>query len=87
MKYFILYVSQSQDFTHELYVKSKSMEHLLMQIERYADGCLSTSKGSIQTINIASIFAREVEPSQTHLKKNEFAIINDNKSYSAKYFE
>ncbi|MDQ0415663.1 hypothetical protein [Mesobacillus stamsii] len=87
MKYFILYVSHSQDFTQELYVKTKSMEHLLMQIERYADGYLSTSKGSIHTINVASIFAREVEPSQIPLKKNQFATINENKSYSTKDLE
>ena len=82
MKFFILYISYSHDFTQELYIKSKSMEHLLERIGRYTNGCLATSQGNIYTKQVLSIYAREINLSQLRLNKTKFATINENKSYS-----
>ncbi|WP_213370132.1 hypothetical protein [Mesobacillus boroniphilus] len=83
MKYFILYISYSPDFTQELYIKSKSMEHLLEFIGCYSNGCLATSQGNINTTQVLSMYAREINPSQIGLNKIKFATINENKSYNA----
>ncbi|NKE04713.1 hypothetical protein [Mesobacillus selenatarsenatis] len=83
MKYFILYISYSPDFTQELYMKSKSMKHLLERIGRYSNGCLATSQGNINTNQVLSIYAREINPSSLNLNKTKFATINENKSYNA----
>lgn len=82
MKYFILYISYSPDFTQELYIKSKSIEHLLERIGRYSNGCLATSQGNINTNQVLSIYVREIHPGQLNLIKTKFATINENKSYS-----
>ncbi|MDQ0415283.1 MULTISPECIES: hypothetical protein [Mesobacillus] len=87
MKYFILYISYSPDFTQELYIKSKSIEHLLERIGRYTPCCLATSQDNINTNQTLSIYAREIIPSQLSIKKSQFATINENKSYSTKDLE
>ena len=87
MNYFILYISYSPDFTQELYIKSKSIEHLLERIGRYSDGCFATSQGNINTNQVLSIYAREIKPNQLGLNKTKFATINENKSYSTKDLE
>ncbi|MBS8265640.1 hypothetical protein DYI25_14525 [Mesobacillus boroniphilus] len=87
MKYFILYSLYSPEFTKELYFKSKSMEHLLERIRRYTKVCLVTSHGNINTNQVISIYAREINPSHVSLNKTKFDTINKNKSYSTKDLE
>lgn len=82
MKYFILYVTFKDHSTDEIYLKGKSLDHLEERIERYANGCLAISKGSIYTSNAKSAFIREINLRDfPHFTKNDFALINETSSY------
>ena len=83
MKYFILYITDQYNGTYEYYIKGKSSNYIVERLERYSDGCLATSKVSINTNNLTSAFVREINPNDFPLlSKKDFAIINENRSYS-----
>jgi hypothetical protein len=57
------------------------------RIERYANGCLATRKGSIYTSNAKTAFVREINVKDfPHLTKNDFALINETSSYDISNF-
>ncbi|MEO2075979.1 MAG: hypothetical protein ABGX20_11475 [Bacillus sp. (in: firmicutes)] len=62
MKYFILYVFFNDEYPpDEIYLKGKSIKFMEERIQRYSNGCLATSKGSIVTSNAKSSFIREID--------------------------
>jgi hypothetical protein len=85
MEYFILYVTSSHHTTLEYYIKGENMDYILGQMEKYSNGLLVTSKESICTYNAISMFVRQIDLKHfPNLSKNDFAVINERKSYSLK---
>jgi hypothetical protein len=83
MKFFILYFTDKDGVTNEFYLKGKSMNHMLERIERYSNGTLSSSKGTLYMSELTSVFLQEVNLNNyPNLKKRDFGIINENRSYS-----
>jgi len=81
LKYFILYTSNDGSFK-EFYFKAKTYKHLDDRIKRYCNGLISTNKFGIVTSNIDFSYLREIDlRCHPELNKNDFAIINENRSY------
>ncbi|WP_226678292.1 hypothetical protein [Mesobacillus jeotgali] len=83
MKFFILYFTDKDGVTNELYLKGKSMNHMLERIESYSNGILSSSKGTLYMSELTSAFLQEVNLNiYPNLSKRDFGIINENRSYN-----
>jgi hypothetical protein len=82
MKYFVLYTASDQ-YNAEYFLKGKSVEHMEKRILFYSDGILSTNKWTLVTSNVECGYLREVSLTEyPDLKKRDYAIINENNSYS-----
>jgi hypothetical protein len=83
MKYFILYVFFNDNFSPtEIYLKGKSIKFMEKRINRYSNGCLATSKGSVYTSNAISSFIREIDfKNFPYSTKRDFATINETSSF------
>ncbi|WP_316572049.1 hypothetical protein [Neobacillus sp. YIM B06451] len=85
MKYFVLYVTWGDTRIDKFYLKGKSYSFMEERIERYSNGCLSTNKFTIYTDNAVYGVLREVPPGEAlEIGKNEFALINENRSYDVR---
>ena len=82
MKYFVLYFSDEGQPFGEFYLKGKSMKHIAERVEKYHEGVLSTTRGTLMTSNITYGFLLEVNPIEHNLSKRDFGIVNENQSYS-----
>jgi hypothetical protein len=68
-------------------MKGKSADFMIDRLKWYYKGIIQTSKGSIIVDQLQSIFVREINLKDfPHLSKGDFAIINENKSYSISDF-
>jgi hypothetical protein len=83
LNYYIFYLTDKSNITYEFYLKGKSLQYLEGSILRYSTGVISTNKGSIYTMNFESAFLRHIpEWELNQLRKNDFAMINENRSYN-----
>jgi hypothetical protein len=68
-------------------MKGKSADFMIDRLKWYYKGIIQTNKGSIIVDHLQSIFVREIYPKDfPNLSKGDFAIINENKSYSISDF-
>ncbi|SFB04781.1 MULTISPECIES: hypothetical protein [unclassified Bacillus (in: firmicutes)] len=83
MKYMIAYVTFKDGVTNQYYIKEHSVKLLLEKVALYSNGCLATSKFSLQTSNALSLYVREIDLKKSpELRKIDFAMINEARSYS-----
>lgn len=83
MKYFVLHTLQDQ-YRKDYFLKGKSMEHIEERIHTYSEGILSTNKWTLMTCNVECGYLREVSLDEyPEMKKKDFAMINENNSFSA----
>jgi hypothetical protein len=82
MKYFVLHTFNDK-YTDEHFLKGKSYEHIEERIQKYADGMLSTNKWTLITSNLSRGYLREIDLAEyPEVKKRDFAIIDENLSFS-----
>ncbi|MFF2450562.1 hypothetical protein ACFVSW_26310 [Neobacillus sp. NPDC058068] len=87
MKYFIVYFTHTDNLTTEYYMKGKSADYMINRLKWYYKGIITTNKWGIKADNLKSVFVREINPKEfPDLSKRDFAVINENKSYSLSDF-
>ncbi|WHY86051.1 hypothetical protein QNH39_26345 [Neobacillus novalis] len=85
--HFIVYFTHTNNLTTEYYMKGKSADYLVNRLKWYYKGIITTNKWGIKADYLLSVFVREINPYDfLNLSKRDFAIINENKSYSLSDF-
>jgi hypothetical protein len=85
MKYFILCtaVKEEDPFLNEYYIKGKSIQQVLNQIEQFSNGWINTSGFGLCTQNIKYGYLREVNINNfPELSSQDFAQICESKCIS-----
>jgi hypothetical protein len=85
MKYFFLYtaVNEEDPFSDKYYIKGKSIQQVLNQIEHFSNGWINTSQFGLCTQNIKYGYLREVNIKNfPELSSKDFAQICESKCIS-----
>ncbi|MFJ5718139.1 hypothetical protein [Neobacillus sp. NPDC093127] len=86
--HFIVYFTHTNNLTTEYFMKGKSADYLVNRLKWFYKGIITTNKWGIKADYLLSVFVREINPNDfPNLSKRDFAIINENKSYSLSDFQ